>query len=330
MALAGALAATSAAVAAAAAPVPATAEAAAPVPADGFAPAPSLDRPIDRRSLLVSFDGERLRDPGGDALRAGSLDVRASTSLAGRVHLDRDGLEAWGLFGQAEARAFAVDLPGIAGAARFLYLDLALGLLWAPSARDDVWFQGGGFVADQVSLLGSPELHPHGSVVASHRFDRRLRVLYGFGYDYTFGRGLPLPLLGVDWSFAPAWSWTTVLPVQSVVTWRGPDGLELGGGATARGDYYQYEAQEGAARGEQALSVARIRLGVAARQQLSPSTFFRVELGVEGAQVDAGSGRRRAGGAYLDLALGLGTPSPFEEGRALGAPPVAAPGASGR
>jgi Domain of unknown function (DUF6268) len=271
-------------------------------------------RPYSERSLALSFDGQRYRErgPGGATFGDGSLAIRGSTALAGSTRVAGEDFSAWGLAGEADARYFTPDLPDIEGDARFLRLGAAVSAIYAPSARNAFRLQAGAFVAEQAKLLGSAQVHPRVLALGAHRESDRLRWLYGFGYTYSWGRGLPLPFLGVGWRFAPAWRLDVLAPVRASVTWSRSDRFSLSGELAVKGDQFRYDAIDASgAVSEQLLHIARVRLGVSGSHALSQGVRVELETGVERASVDTGLSDRKAFGGYLGASMVFGARSRF-------------------
>ena len=283
-----------------------------------------VDQPFRQRSLSLHLDGDRFRArrSGGEAFGDGALSINGSTALAGRTRVAGEDVSAWGLLGQVEGRAFTTDLSQVEGSDRFLRFGVSLGAFYAPSLRNELWFQGGAFVAAQTSQLHSPTLRFHGAFVGAHRTGPDLRLLYGVAYTYRFGRGLPLPLLGANWRFAPAWRLTLLLPLQARVTWRVSHALFFGGGLSTQGDLFRYQARDATGVvSRQDLRIARVRLGVSGGYTLSKGARVELETGLESATVDTGLSREKALGGYLgaSIRLGAGARGPLQTD--LGAEP---------
>jgi hypothetical protein len=242
--------------------------AALPAPAaasDASAPEPP---PLAEPSLLLGVEGlrDRYRD-GGVTLREGALSLRGSLPFLERRRVDRERrtFSAWSLSAQAEARAVAMDLPAVDGAGRFLRLGAGLSGTWLPSVSDSFWLSLGAFVAEQEALLGEAQLHPRILAVGTHRASDTLRLLYGFGYTYAFGRGLPLPFLGLSWRMAPAWRLDAFLPVVVRAAWAASDALSVDFGTAVAGEQFRYRTVNPASPSEpgphELLHVVRLRLG---------------------------------------------------------------------
>jgi hypothetical protein len=178
-----------------------------------------------------------------------------------------------------------------------------------PSLQSTYWVQVGAFVSEQTAILfDALRLRPHVLVLASYRASDHLRLLYGAGYTYAAGRGLPLPFLGAAWRFAPAWRLDVLLPVQVRVTWTATDRVSVSGLTRLAGDLFRYRAHGPSGQVElQDLRIARLRLGVAGQYALSKRTFLELETGAEGASIDTGLSRRSAVGAYVGASLGYGS-----------------------
>lgn len=271
------------------------------------AEAPAFAQP----SLSLSAEGldDRLRSGGGTA-REAALTFRGSLPLVERVRLQGDGFDAWSVAAQAEARAAWFDLPEVDGAARFLRLGAGLAGSWVPSRDDSFMLQLGAFVAEQTSLLGSAQVRPRAVALGTHRASDTVRLLYGLGYVYDFGRGLPIPFLGAIWRMAPAWRLDVLLPVVARATYTASDAVSLDFGTGIAGEQFRYRASNPAGTPEpgplELLHVARLRLGAGCRVVLSGAARLVFDTGVEGSRIDTGLSRRDAVGAYLTASLLLG------------------------
>lgn len=255
-----------------------------------------------RGSLTISASGAR--DGADGPIRSGSLSLRAGTELLVRPSVDAEGrMSAWGLFGQADARAFTTDLSVVEGDRRFFRIGSSLGAFYASPARNLYSVQAGAFVAEQGALLGSAQLHPYGRALGTYRASDGVTLLYGLGYTYDFGRGLPLPFLGVAWRPAPAWRMDVLLPVTARVSWRASQGVTLALGSSVAGDRFRYRAKGDPQ--DETLRLARVRLGVSARYALSRRTHVGAEVGVEGARIDTGLSTQTAAGGYVEFSWGL-------------------------
>jgi hypothetical protein len=278
-------------------------------PADA---APVLEMPLARTALTLSIGGAHDSSTGGDeTLRSGWISARGSTMIAGAAHVGADGARAWGIIGGADAQLFGIDLPVVEGARQFFRLGLSLSGFYVSPDRNLYWLDAGAFVAEQGSLLGAPTVRPRVLALGTIRTSETLILLYGAGYTYDFGRGLPLPFLGLDWRFAPAWRLDMLLPVSAQVTWRAANDISLGGRAAITGDVFDYQPL-GTTGSDEArlLQIARFRLGVFARYALSSTSYLRLDVGVEGTRIDTGGAVERANGGYLQLAFGLGSAGP--------------------
>ena len=279
-------------------------------------PPPGLAQP----SLSLSAEGldDRLR--GGGTSREAALMLRGSLPLLERTRVEDGGVAGWSLSVQGEARAVALDLAEVDGAARFLRLGAGLTGSWAPSPRDAYVLQLGAFVAEQVALLGSAQLHPRAVALGVHRAGGGLRLLYGAGYTYDFGRGLPIPLLGAIWRVAPQWQLDVLLPVVVRATWSASDALALDFGTGVAGEQFRDRVVAPAGSPEpgplEQLHILRLRLGGGCRVATWRGARVTLDAGVEGSRLDTGLSRRTAVGGYLVAALlvgGRGAAGPFGE-----------------
>ena len=267
--------------------------------------------PLPRSALTLSLGGAQDGSVGGSGpLQSGWVSARGSALIAGTPHFTADAPSAWGIVGNAEARLFGTTLPGIEGAHRFYRLGLSVGGFYVSEAHNVYWVEGGAFVAEQGSLLGSATIRPRISALGTHHLNQTTTLLYGAGYTYNFGRGLPLPFLGVDWRFAPAWRLDVLLPVNARVAYRAAQNVWLGAGAGVTGEVFGYQPL-GTTTADEAglLHLTWLRVGIFGRYALTTSSYVRLDVGVEGTRVDTGS-ISRTGGGYLQLAFGLGSAGP--------------------
>jgi polyhydroxybutyrate depolymerase len=270
-----------------------------------------LELPFSSSSLALRAVGarDRFTDGGGaSSTRSALLSLRARTTLFGRFRLDRDGPRASGFLVGIDGRAFTTDLPAVSAGDRFYRLGVSLGGFYLTPQRNLFWIQAGLFVAEQSQLLDDPRWHVYGVGLGTARVAATARLVYGLGYTFDFGRGLPLPFLGVDWRCAPAWRLDVLLPVLARLTWRATTAWSLTLGTTVAGDIFRYRASDALGTGQEIrdLRIARLRAGGGARYAFTPGVRGELELGVEGASIDDGLGARRAGGGYLTAALVLG------------------------
>jgi len=265
--------------------------------------APGLEVPLERTTVSLRLAGSADRPPDGSAVRSGRVAIAGRTTLAGRARLDGSGVHAWGLGVGAEGRTFSSNLPAVKGD-RFLHLGLSLDGFYLPSARNLFWLQLGGFVAEEIALLDHPKLRLYGVGLGRHAFSQATALLYGLGYTYDFGRGLPLPFLGLDWRATPAWRLTILLPVVARITWQASPALALNLGTAIAGDNYRYQAA--GTDGVRRLRIGRLRLGAGLRYLAGKKVHLGLETGVEGASLDDGVASQRARGAYLGASIGYG------------------------
>jgi hypothetical protein len=264
-----------------------------------------------RASLTLIAEGLRDRTrAGGDTAREAALGVRGRLPVLTRVGRDDEGRPSeLGLALDAEARAVALDFPEADGVARFLRLGAGVSGAWAPSPRDSFRLQLGAFVAEQVALLGSAQVHPRAVFVGTHRAGDDLRLLYGLGYTYDFGRGLPIPLLGLVWRMAPRWRLDALLPVVVRATYAASDRFSVDFGTAVAGEQFRYRVATPAGAPEgphEILHIARLRLGPGCGIALAPGARLAVAAGVEGSRIDSGLGTRTLVGVYVTAALRLG------------------------
>lgn len=274
--------------------------------ADPQAGAPGLPG----RSLTVVAEGlhDRTRD-GGDTAREAALGVRGRLPLVTRVAAGEGGPSLWGIAVDGEARAVALDFPEADGVARFLRLGAGVSGTWAPSPEDAFRLHVGAFVAEQVALLGSAEVHPRAVLIGTRRWSPDLRLLYGFGYTYDFGRGMPIPFLGASWRMAPAWRLDVLLPIVVRATWTVSDALCLDFGTGVAGEQFRYHVATppGAPEGpRELLHVARLRLGGGIAVAIARGVRVAVGAGLEGSRIESGLATRTALGAYVTAAVRLG------------------------
>ena len=129
----------------------------------------------------------------------------------------------------------------------------------------------------------------------------KIQLIYGLGYVYDFGRGLPLPFVGVDWRCSPKVRLDVLLPLLARLTWRTSDVLALTFGTHVAGDIYRYQGTDGTTGAAQVrqLRIARLRAGLGARYAVAARVRLELELGLEGTQIQDDVTTRRAGGGYL-------------------------------
>jgi hypothetical protein len=276
--------------------------------ADG--PPPGVPGP----SLVLVADGlqDRMRD-GGDTARQAALGLRGRLPLVTRVGRGEDGPTAWGLAVDGEARAVALDFREADGVARFVRLGAGLSGSWSPSPEDAFRLQLGAFVAEQVALLGSAEVHPRAVAIGMHRWSEDLRLLYGLGYTYDFGRGLPLPFFGAIWQMAPEWRLDVLLPVVVRATWAASDAVSVDLGTAVAGEQFRYRVATPAGAPEgprELLHVARLRLGAGCAIAIGSGARLHLGAGVEGSRIDSGLAERSAVGVYATAALRIGGRGP--------------------
>jgi hypothetical protein len=53
---------------------------------------------------------------------------------------------------------------------------------------------------------------PSGFFLGTHKLDRSLRLLYGAAFSFAYGRGLPLPILGLSWKISDSSRLLVILP----------------------------------------------------------------------------------------------------------------------
>ena len=273
-----------------------------------------LELPLERTTVSLRLAGTADRPSDQPAVRAGRLALAGRTTLVGRARLDRGGLHAWGLGFGAEGRTFTSDLPAVNGT-RFFHLGLSLDGFFMPSTSNLFWVQLGGFVAEQAALLDHPRLHLYGVGLGRHTLGETTALLYGLGYTYDFGRGLPLPFLGLDWRASPTWRLTVLLPLLARVSWQASPALALNLGAAVAGDNYRYQVT--GTEELRRLRIGRLRLGAGLRYLVGKKVHLGLQAGVEGASLDDGVTTNRAGGGYLEASVSYGTsPGPHLPGSA--------------
>jgi polyhydroxybutyrate depolymerase len=267
----------------------------------------AVDLPFSRSKLELRLVGARDRSSGGDAdasFRSGGLSVRASTTLLGQLHVDRDGARASGLMMGVEGRALRTGLPVVADDDRFYRAGVSLGAFHLTARRQLYWLQLGTFVAEQGQLFDGPTAHVYGVGLGSTPLSETTTFIYGLGYTFDFGRGLPLPFLGINWRWSLRLRLDVLLPVRAQVQWQVTDPVALTFGTAAAGDFFRYRP---AASGDtRQLRIARLRAGAAARWKVAPGVRLSFGLGVEGASIQDGVASTRAGGGYACVGLLLG------------------------
>jgi hypothetical protein len=268
----------------------------------------AVDLPLSRSSLSAHAVGARDRfASAGRSARSGALDLRASSTILGQLHIDAAGVRASGLVVAIEARALHTDLPVVADDDRFYRAGASLGAFHLSSGRQLYWLQAGVFVAEQGQLFDDPQPRAYGLALARTPLSDATTLSYGLGYTFDFGRGLPLPFLGLGWRWSPSWRLDLLLPVMARVTWQVAPPLSLAFGTRAAGDIYRYRASDAAGGSvTRQLRIARLRAGASARWTVAPGVRLELELGAEGASIQDGVGSQRAGGGYLRTGLLLG------------------------
>lgn len=269
---------------------------------------PELELPFSRSVLVLRAVGARDRFRDDDTTtRAGTLSLQARTTLMGRLRLEGQGLRASALMVGLDGRAFTTNLPVVADDDRFYRLGASLsGFLLTPG-RHFYWAQLGAFVAEQGRLLDDPKLRLYAMGLGTVPAGARTQLIYGLGYVYDFGRGLPLPFLGIAWHGSPNVRLDVLLPLLARLTWRTSAALAVTFGTHVAGDIYRYQGTDASGTPQlRQLRIARLRAGVGARYAVAARARLEFELGVEGAQVQDDVTTRRADGGYLLGALVLG------------------------
>ncbi len=253
--------------------VPAAARAEEMIGLDLFAPRAS-----------VSVQGGPTKDfkdvPG--TFREHGWSADASVPLTGRAASDSDGATGHQLLARA---AFGVASPDVSFLNRqpTLYSG-ALGLteiLLRPSKNFLLFSAGASFAEDDKTIQHmSPRFTGMG--LASYRTESKLIFLYGLGYSYGFGRGLLLPVLGLQWRTEGPWSGSVLLPFSVKVRYRVNQDFRWGLLVGASGDRYRF-SNEGSFPG--ASETLRLRLtqgraGFDADYRLSKGLSLAGELGV--------------------------------------------------
>ncbi len=284
-------------------------------PAPGERPAPELEIPFSRSSLSLRAVGATDRfTEGPSTARTGSVSLRASTTLLGNLSLGRDGPRGSGMVLGLEGRALHTGLPVVADDDRFYRLGLSLGAFHLASARRLYWVELGAFVAEQSRLLGEATPRVFALGLGTAPLTESATLIYGLGYTFDFGRGLPLPFLGLAWRWSPAWRFDLLVPVLARVTWRATDALSVMLGSAVAGDIFRYRGADAAGNQEtRLLRIARLRTGLGGRYSLAPGVRLELEGGVEGASIEDGLTTRRAGGGYLRASVILGRGGAREE-----------------
>lgn len=120
----------------------------------------------------------------------------------------------------------------------------------------------------------------------AHPFSRDFVLLYGAGFTWAFGRGLPLAFVGFTWCFSPGWNLQAVLPVLLRTRYRASSSWDLGLVLGVHGSQFSL-VNDGLLPGEgQRLrfGVTGARLGFEARYQASPDLRLDLEIGLRAPQ----------------------------------------------
>lgn len=84
--------------------------------------------------------------------------------------------------------------------------------LWLSRGRELYLVSAGASFAEDQDTLSDLKPRFFGLFVGTHRFNPETALLYGGAFTYVFGRGLPLPIIGVRWRINPKWTLTGMVP----------------------------------------------------------------------------------------------------------------------
>lgn len=217
------------------------------------------------------------------------LDARASIPLYSRLSINLRKREFDGLFvlAQLGAAGYTLDPQVAGGPDRFYRFSAGASLAWLNTWPALLTFYAGARVAESEDTLSDPSLRPLALALATHRLAPGFALIYGAGFTYHLGRGLPLPFLGFAWEFTPDWSWLTLLPASTYVQYRANADWQFALGVALDGDTFGYQATDDAGQ------PASHTLGVARLKFLGRLTYggrrdpqLRFDVGVQGTRVD--------------------------------------------
>lgn len=120
----------------------------------------------------------------------------------------------------------------------------------------------------------------------AHPFSRDFVLLYGAGFSWAFGRGLPLAFVGFSWRLSPDWRLQAVLPVLLRARYRASSSWDLGLVLGVHGGQFSL-VNDGLLPGEGErlrFGVTGGRLGLEARYQASPDLRLELEIGLRAPQ----------------------------------------------
>jgi hypothetical protein len=170
-----------------------------------------------RPRLDISADGFPSRSFEDDSGEYGSHSGRLSVNVPlGSTHLRPQGTRvlAYQFMAQAALTQASPDInltPAIedhrlyTGALSFTSLVLG-------RSKNLYLFSVGGSAAEDQDTKRSPSGRFYGAGVGTHRFSGGSTLIYGGVFAYTFGRGLPLPIIGGMWHLSPKWSLIALAP----------------------------------------------------------------------------------------------------------------------
>jgi hypothetical protein len=271
-------------------------------------PASTAFRPALLESYNVNFGHTARADLSRQGAAADSVVVRhAGFSFTGRTPLGAATLLLHGFaFASHELDSAAAPLPG-----RLTETALSLGL-W--HKLDERWtlaaYLRPGSYGDRSRLDGDSFNAPL-LFTALYRANPDLDWIAGFSVN-GFSDNPFMPVAGVRWQFAPAWTLNLGFP-RAGVTWRAHERFSLLAGATVQGGSYRITRNYGVpAAGVNRLAntfldYREIRLGLAAEITLTPALKLVADAGVTADQqfdyFDRGYRLKGDRAAFLGLAL---------------------------
>ncbi len=142
---------------------------------------------------------------------------------------------------------------------------------------------GLGFSEDDRTI-SQLNLRGNAFFLGSARASESLLFLYGLGFTYSTGKGLPIPLLGIQWDFEEDWTLQILLPCYVRVQYQANEDLAFKAFVKASGDRTRF-ANEGAfaAKPDTVLFKSLdIRLGVEGDYRVLNHISLKGEIGALG------------------------------------------------
>ncbi len=235
---------------------------------------------IFRPSLLAVSAGNYSYSGGADFRHGvpGSVAVHhAEVSLSGRRELTGDLLLGYGLDFDTSLLVAddAVPLPD-----QLSVFSVNLGLI-RPFNRE--WtaavFARPGFYSD-FEHLGRRSLNLPVLVSATYAPRDRLKWTFAVRFD-SFSRNTVLPVVGVEWQFAPDWEFALGFP-RSGLTWRMNDEFALRAAASFQGGSYRVTTAPAAlpSLADSLVDYREIRLGLGADWKVGDRTTLALDAGL--------------------------------------------------